>query len=65
MVAHTVAHLSQSLPAPAANLTRAHGNIDVLNARGLRQLAGVDTARLVELMRATGEPAGVAALSQG
>jgi uncharacterized protein (TIGR03083 family) len=62
VVAHTIAYLGQSRVRLLINIFRARGNIDRLNAAGLREYAEAESAQLVELMRRAVEPSGVGAL---
>jgi uncharacterized protein (TIGR03083 family) len=62
---HTIAYLAQSRARLLINMIRARGDVDRLNANGLRQHAELPPARLVELMRRGAEPSGAAALYGG
>ncbi|WP_193047999.1 maleylpyruvate isomerase family mycothiol-dependent enzyme [Mycolicibacterium baixiangningiae] len=65
VAAHTVAYLDQSLIRLGANMIRYRGDIDRLNAEGLRRSDGLDGAELADRMRRGSEPSGAAALYGG
>lgn len=65
VAAHTVAYLSQSLPALLANMIRDRGDVDRLNARMLPGFAAWTPAELVELMHRGADPCGAAGLYGG
>jgi uncharacterized protein (TIGR03083 family) len=65
VAAHTIAHLGQSRTRLVINMLRTRFDIDVLNANGLRDYAGLRPEQLVGLMRQGVEPSGAAALYGG
>jgi uncharacterized protein (TIGR03083 family) len=62
VAAHTIAYLGQSLPGLVANMIRARGDVDRLNARALPPYSRLSPAQLVELMHRGAEPSGAAGL---
>jgi uncharacterized protein (TIGR03083 family) len=62
VAAHTIAYLGQSLPGLTANMIRARGNVDRLNAQALPALSGLSPAQLVDLMYRGTEPSGAGGL---
>ncbi len=62
VVTHTVAYLGQTRMRLLTNMIRARGDVNRLNADGLRQHAGLPPGRLIELMRQGVEPSGAGAL---
>ncbi|MGE2717553.1 maleylpyruvate isomerase family mycothiol-dependent enzyme [Mycolicibacterium litorale] len=65
VAAHTVAYLGQSRITLTLNMIRHHGNVDGLNAEGLRRHAALDRFELAALMRDGSTPAGAGALYGG
>lgn len=65
VVVHTVAYLGQTRVELAANMVRARGDVDRLNASGLRDFVAAGPDQLIELMRRGVEPSGAAALYCG
>ena len=65
VVAHTVAYLGQSRTSLICNMIRARGNVDQINADGLRGYATITDGELTELMRRGVEPSGAGALYGG
>jgi uncharacterized protein (TIGR03083 family) len=65
VAAHTVAYLGQSVPRLVANMTRARGDVDRLNARQLLACTAQTPAQIVEAMHRDAAPSGAAALYGG
>ncbi|MCV7227994.1 maleylpyruvate isomerase family mycothiol-dependent enzyme [Mycolicibacterium komossense] len=65
VVAHTIAYLGQSRARLIMNMVRTRFDIDRLNAKGLRDSAGLAPEQLIRLMHQGGRPSGAAALYGG
>lgn len=65
VAAHTVAYLSQTTPRLALNMIRTRGDVDRINADGLREFAGMSTRELAAVMRRGVEPSGAGNLYGG
>jgi uncharacterized protein (TIGR03083 family) len=65
VVVHTVAYLGQSRVRLTGNMIRCRGNVDKINADGLREHAATMTGELTAMMRRGVEPSGAGALYGG
>jgi uncharacterized protein (TIGR03083 family) len=65
VAAHTIAYLGQSRARLMMNMVRTRFDIDRLNAKGLRDNAGLAREQLIRLMRQGVRPSGAAALYGG